>query len=152
MLPRGTGIRRAPDRIAELEARIRELEASQDDYVAQLEAENASLLADNEQLACDLTRTILRACQDAMWRAQTDEENRALKAANKNLRHTTIRAKAEQERLRRAVINARPRIREVDTQLVRPYSPVVVLPYVSPVPHRDTSNDETQQLPIIDRP
>ncbi|WP_158101851.1 hypothetical protein [Streptomyces swartbergensis] len=38
------------------------------------------------------------------------------------------------------------------TDLVRPYSPIVCLPYVSPVPWRDTSNDDTQQLPILDQP
>lgn len=136
-----TGRHSAAFRIADLEAQL-----------AQERAANAALRADNEQLACDLIQTIVRASQDAMWRAAADQENQALKAANKQLRHTTIRAKAEQERLRRAVVNARPRIREVDTQLVRPYSPVVVLPYVSPAPYRDTSNDQTQELPILDRP
>jgi hypothetical protein len=125
----------------ELEARIR-----------QLEADKAALAKANDQLACDLTRTVIRASQDAMWRAQADEENGRLKKANKELRHTVIRAKAEQERLRRAVVNARPRIREVACQMVRPYSPEVVLPYVSPVPHRSTANDETQQLPVIELP
>lgn len=147
-----TGGRHRADRIVELKARIRELESGQDDYVQQLEAERDGLVRENEQLACDLTQTVLRASQDAMWRAQADAENGRLKRANKELRHTVIRAKAEQERLRRAVVNARPRIREVDTQLVRPFSPVVCLPYVSPVPYRSTANDETQQLPAIELP
>lgn len=134
LLPRGTGSRRADDRIAELEARIRELETT------------------NEKLSCDLARTIVRASQDAMWRAQADEENGRLKKRVRELGDKVIRGAAEHARLRQAVINARPRIREVPTDLVRPYSPEVVLPYVSPVPYRSTANDETQQLPILDLP
>jgi hypothetical protein len=137
--PRGK--HRAEDRIAELEAQVR-----------QLEADNVVLAAANETLVCDLTRTIVRASQDAIRRAQADDENTRLKKANEDWRHQTIRAKAEQERLRRAVINARPRIKEVPTDLVRPYSPVVVLPYLSPVRYVDTSNEKTQQLPVLDWP
>ena len=140
------------ERVADLKARIRELESGQDDYVQQLEAENLALQRENEQLACDLTRTVIRASQDAMWRAQADEENGQLKKANNELRHTVVRAKAEQERLRRAVVAARPKYIQVPTDLVRPFSPVVCLPYVSPVPYRSTANDETQQLPVIELP
>ncbi|GHD70472.1 hypothetical protein GCM10010317_077830 [Streptomyces mirabilis] len=132
---------RAPDRIAELEA-----------CIAQLEGEKAALEKANDQLACDLTRTVIRASQDAMWRAQADEENGRLKARVKELGDKVIRAGAEQERLRQAVINARPKIREVPSAMVRPFAPVVVLPYVSPVPYRSTANDETQQLPVLDQP
>lgn len=129
-------------------AAYRELEAK----LAQVEADNEALIAANEDLVCELTRSIIRGSQDAIRKAEAEEENGRLKAANETLRHATIRAKAEQDRLRQAVINARPRIREVPTDLVRPYSPVVVLPYVSPVPHRSTANDETQQLPVLDQP
>jgi hypothetical protein len=146
------GRHRAADRIAELEARVRELENEQDDYVQQLEAENQALSKENEQLACDLTRLVIRASQDAMWRAQADEENGRLKKRVRELGDKVIRAGAEHARLRQAVINARPRIREVPTEMVRPFAPVVQLPYVSPVPYRSTANDETQQLPVIELP
>lgn len=119
---------------AELEARIRFLEKA------------------NEQLTCDLTKSILRASQDAMWRAQADEENARLKARVRELGDKVIRGAAEHARLRQAVINARPRIREVPTELVRPFAPVVQMPYVSPVPYRSTATDETQQLPVIELP
>jgi hypothetical protein len=135
------GRHRAADRIAELEARIRELEA-----------DKAALAKANEQLACDLTRTVIRASQDAMWRAQADEENGRLKKRVRELGDKVIRAGAEHTRLRQAVINARPKLHPVPTDLVRPFAPVVVLPYVSPVPYRSTANDETQQLPVLDRP
>lgn len=51
----------------------------------------------------------------------------------RRLQRQTTRDAADKARLRQAVIDARPRIRVVDTQLVRPYAPVVELPYVSPV-------------------
>ncbi|MFI9598862.1 hypothetical protein ACIHCX_03105 [Streptomyces sp. NPDC052043] len=121
-------------------------------YTRQVEDDNRQLSTANEQQAGELHTALVRGCQDAMYIARLECEHVALLAANENLRHATIRAKAEQERLRRAVVNARPRIREVPTDLVRPYSPVVELPYVAPVPHRDTSNETTQQLPILDQP
>ena len=136
-----TGRHSASARIAELEARI-----------AVLEADKAALVAANEQLACDLTRTVIRASQDAMWRAQADEENGRLKTRVRQLGDKVIRAGAEQQRLRQAVINARPRIMQVPSQMVRPYAPEAVWPYVSPVPYRSTANDETQQLPVIELP
>lgn len=120
--------------------------------VQQLEADNEALIAANEDLVCDLTRTIIRACQNEMRIAIAEEENGRLKAANEELRRKTVRAQAEQERLRRAVVAARPKPREVPSEMVRPFAPVVVLPYVSPVPYRSTANDETQQLPILDQP
>lgn len=129
-------------------AAYRELEAR----LAQVEADNQALIARNEELVCELTNAILSASRYSLQAAAAEEENGRLLKANADLRHTTIRAKAEQERLRQAVVNARPRIREVPSAMVRPYSPVVVLPYVSPVPHRSTANDETQQLPALDRP
>jgi hypothetical protein len=51
----------------------------------------------------------------------------------RRLQRQTIRDAADKQRLRQAVLDARPRIRVVDTQLVRPYAPVVELPYTSPV-------------------
>ncbi|MER5902952.1 hypothetical protein ABT150_23075 [Streptomyces mirabilis] len=129
-------------------AAYRELEAR----LAQLEADNRVLIARNEELVCELTGTILSASRHSLRAASAEEENGRLKQANEEWRRTTVRAKAEQERLRRAVINARPKIREVPSAMVRPFAPVVVLPYVSPVPYRSTANDETQQLPVLDKP
>lgn len=116
------------------------------------EADNVQLIATIEDQARDLHTALIRGCQDAMRIAWLEEQRAGLVAHCRDLSHKTIRARAEQARLRQAVINARPRIREVPTDLVRPYSPVVCLPYVSPAPHRNISNDETQQLPILDRP
>ena len=152
LLPRGNGTRRADDRIAEVEARADSRVAELEARIRRLEADKQALAKANEQLAHDLTRSILRASQDAMWRAQADEENTRLKARVRDLGNKVIRAGAEHARLRQAVINARPRIREVPTDLVRPYSPIVQLPYTSPVPWRDTSTDQTQQLPVLDWP
>lgn len=116
------------------------------------EADNRQLVAAVEDRDIELHAALIRGCQDAMAIAQLQAERAALLKKNEELRGKTIRAQAEQERLRRAVVSARPRIREVPTDLVRPYSPMVCLPYVSPAPWRDTSNDATQQLPVIDRP
>ncbi|MFG3127445.1 hypothetical protein ACGFZU_07050 [Streptomyces tendae] len=121
-------------------------------HTRRVENDNTILTGAVEEREQQLHTALIRGCQDAMVIAELRAENEAVKAANEELRRTTIRAKAEQDRLRRAVVNARPRIREVPTDLVRPYSPAVVLPYVSPVPHRDTSNDETQEMAVIDRP
>ncbi|MFF2852606.1 hypothetical protein ACFVT5_40895 [Streptomyces sp. NPDC058001] len=105
-----------------------------------------------EQRERDAHAVLVRGCQDAILVAQLQAENAALKVRVKEYGDKVIRAGAEHQRLRQAVINARPRITTVPTALVRPYSPVVVLPYVPPVPHRDTSNDTTQALPILDQP
>jgi hypothetical protein len=129
-------------------AAYRELEAR----LAQAEADNRALIARNEELVCELTSAILSAIRYSLRAATAEDENGRLLKANEDLRHATIRAKAEQERLRQAVINARPRIREVPSAMVRPFAPQVDLPYVSPVPYRSTANDETQQLPVLDRP
>lgn len=120
--------------------------------VRDVESDNRILVRIGDAMAADLHTALIRGCQDAMLIAELRAENAAVKAANADLRRTTIRAKAEQERLRQAVINARPKIREIDSQLVRPFAPVVVLPYASPVPHRSTANDATQQLPVLDKP
>ncbi|MFF0166734.1 hypothetical protein [Streptomyces prasinus] len=118
----------------------------------QVEDDNRQLTAANEDLVCELARSIIRGSQAALRAAELEAENQALKARVKTLSHKVCRSAAEQERLRRAVVNARPRIREVPTDLVRPYSPVVQLPYVSPVPYCDTSAEQTQELPILDQP
>jgi hypothetical protein len=128
-------------RIADLEAQL-----------AQASADNQALIGANEDLVCELTRAVIRSCQDEMRIAVAEEENGRLKARVKELSDKVIRGAAEHARLRQAVINARPRITKVDTQLVRPYAPAVVLPYVSPVPYRDSSSEQTQQLPILDLP
>lgn len=140
--------RREDRRIADLEARLKQSEAAR----AQAEADNTHLTAENEQLVCDLTQAIIRASQDEMRIAVAEAENRQLKVRVRELGDKVIRAAAEHARLRQAVINARPRITVAPTDLVRPYSPVVELPYVSPAPYRDTSTDDTQHLPILDQP
>lgn len=116
------------------------------------EADNVQLIAAVEDREREIHTALVRGCQDAMLIAQQREQLAGAVAGIRTLQHDLIRAKAEHQRLRQAVINARPRIREVPTDLVRPYSPIVCLPYVSPVPYRDSSSDETQQLPAIDRP
>ncbi|MBR8638686.1 hypothetical protein KEF29_03575 [Streptomyces tuirus] len=116
------------------------------------EDDNRQLIAANEDLVGELTRSIVRECQTSIRAAAAEAENEALKRRVKELSGKVCRSAAEQQRLRQAVINARPRITQVDTQLVRPYSPVVCLPYASPVPYLDTSNDQTQELPILDQP
>lgn len=118
----------------------------------QAEADNRTLTASVEDRERELHTALVRGCQDAMRIAHLREQLAGAVAGIRKTQHDLVRAKAEQERLRRAVVNARPRIHRVDTELARPYSPVVCLPYVSPVPYRDTSNDDTQQLPVIDRP
>ena len=97
------------------------------------EADNRQLVAASEDLQRDLHTALIRGCQDAMRIAHLREQLAAAVSGIRKTQHDLIRAKAEQERLRQAVLNARPRIREVPTDLVRPYSPVVELPYVSPV-------------------
>jgi hypothetical protein len=102
---------------------------------AAAELRTRQLIAANEDLVCELTSSIIRGCQAETRAAELEAENKALKARVRELGDKVIRAGAEHQRLRQAVINARPKIREVPTDLVRPYSPVVVLPYTSPVDH-----------------
>lgn len=132
----------------ELEARMRRLDADNRALIAA----NSDLRTANEALTCTVTSTLVRACQDEMRIATAETENRQLLARVKQLADKVIRAGAEHARLRKAVIDARPRIREVPSEMVRPFAPEIVLPYVSPVPYRTTANDETQQLAIIDQP
>jgi hypothetical protein len=132
---------RADDRIADLEARL-----------AQAEADNQTLIATNETLVCELTRTILSASEYSIRSAVAEEENVRLKARVRELADKVIRGAGEQARLRQAVVNARPRITVVDTQMVRPYITGFRLPYLSAIPYRDTSAEETQALPVLDWP
>lgn len=127
--------------------RIAQLQAQLD----QADADNRALIAANEDLTCDLTRAIIRACQDEMRIAVAEEENGRLKARVRKLSDRVIRGAAEQERLRRAVVNARPRITETVQRLDRPYVSHVQIPYPVPV-GRSMANDATQQLPILDQP
>lgn len=129
-----TGKHRAGDRIAELEARVRELEASE------------------AMVTCELTRALLRGMQDATSLAEQRNENTALIAKVKELSGKAIRGAADQARLRQAVINARPRITETVQRLDRPYVSYVQIPYPVPVQPADTSNDETQAIPLLDLP
>lgn len=122
------------------------------EHIARLTVDNATVTEANELLVCDLMRAMIRVCQDAARIVELEAELKTAVGEVKRLQQKTIRDAANVERLRQAVINARPRITVVDTQLVRPYAPEVVLPYVSPVPHHDTSNETTQQLPIVDIP
>lgn len=129
-----TGKHRADDRITELEAKVRDLEAT------------------IEELTCELTRTLLRGMQDATALADASTKIEALVARVKELGDKVIRAGAEHARLRQAVINARPRIDVTVQRLDRPYVSYVQIPYPVPVQPRNTSNDDTQAIPLIDLP
>ena len=120
--------------------------------IARLTVDNETVTAANEDLVCELMRAMIRVVQDATRIAELDTELKAAVAEVKRLQQKVIRSAAEQERLRQAVIDARPRINQMDTQLVRPFAPEVVLPYVSPVPYSDSSNETTQELPLVDLP
>lgn len=137
----GTGAHRVDDAIAERDSRI-----------DRLETDNAGLNELADTLTCELVTATISACRDRAHNLQLEADLAAAVAEVKRLQAKVIRSAAEQERLRQAVINARPRITQVDTQLVRPFAPEVVLPYVSPVPYRDTSGETTQELPLIDLP
>ncbi|WP_432077756.1 hypothetical protein [Streptomyces sp. YPW6] len=126
-----SGKHRADDRIDELAARVRELEA------------------ENESLTCELTRTLLRGMRDATALAEQRTINQELIDRVEELNARVIRDGAEKRRLRQAVINARPRITEVVQRLDRPYVSHVQVPYPVPVQPADTSNDETQAIPLI---
>ncbi|MFF7576822.1 hypothetical protein ACFZBE_17830 [Streptomyces sp. NPDC008061] len=129
-----TAKHRAPDRIELLEAHIRDLESTV------------------QSLTCELTSTLIRGMQDATVLADTQSENRALKGRLQQLTSTVIRDGAEKARLRQAVINARPRITETVQRLDRPYVSHVQIPYPVPVQPADTTNEQTQQMPILDLP
>lgn len=130
----------AAHRIADLEARL-----------ARSEAEKQVLLGAKEDLVCELTRTIVRSCNDELRIAAAEEENARLKARVKELGDKVIRAGAEHARLRQAVINARPKIDVAVQRLDRPYASYVQIPYPVPV-GKSTANDETQLIPLVDLP
>jgi hypothetical protein len=119
--------------------------------VRDVETDNQILVRHGQAMAVDLHTALIRGCQDAMLIARLRDENAAVKEANAELRRATIRAKAEQARLRQAVINARPRITETVQRLDRPYVSHVQIPYPVPV-GRSTANEETQQLAVLDQP
>lgn len=121
-------------------------------HTSHVEADNRQLTDTVEDRESEIHTALVRGCQDAVLIAQLKEHLAAAVAGIRKTQGDLIRSKAEQDRLRQAVINARPKIREVSTDLVRPYSPVVCLPYMSPVQWADTSNDETQPLAVIDWP
>jgi hypothetical protein len=75
--------------------------------------------------------------------------NQELVIRVEKLNARVIRDGADKQRLREAVINARPRITEVVQRLDRPYVSHIQLPYPVPVQPADTSNDETQAIPLI---
>jgi hypothetical protein len=105
---------------------------------------------ETERINCKLLQAIIKA---DLQIAGLTAENEALKADRKKLVDHTTRQAAELARLRHALIQARPKVYEVPTRLDRPYAPAAVqLPYPVPVAGRDTSNDTTQPLPILDRP
>lgn len=129
-----TGKHRAADRIPQLEGEIRDLQAT------------------IEELTCELTRTLLRGMQDATLLAEARTENTELIARVKQLNNKVIRAGAEHARLRQAVVNARPRIAVTEQRLDRPYVSHVQIPYPVRVQPADTTNEQTQPLPILDLP
>jgi hypothetical protein len=102
-------------------------------HARSVEADNQQLIAANEQQADEIHTALIRGCQDAMANAQLRAENTALKKRVKELGDKVIRAGAEHERLRQAVINARPRITETVQRLDRPYVSHVQVPYPVPV-------------------
>lgn len=106
--------------------------AARDQRIRQLRAENNALTRETDEQAADIHRLITRSCADAMHIAQLKLQLDAAVREVKRLGNKVIRAEVEHRRLRQAVIDARPRIRVVQTDLVRPYAPVVELPYVSP--------------------
>ena len=114
------------------EHKIRELKAQ----VARLKDDNVTVIAANENNARDIHTALVRGCQDAIALAESRDENQQLKARVKELGDKVIRAEADKQRLRQAVINARPRITYTVQRLDRPYVSHVQVPY--PVPGSQT--------------
>lgn len=120
-------------------------------HIARLTVDNETVTAANEDLVCELMRAMIRVCQHATRIAELDTELKAAGGEIKQLQQKVIRDAADKERLRQAVINARPRITYTVQALDRPYVSHVQLPY--PVPTgRDMSNETTQEIPLIDQP
>lgn len=122
------------------------------DQIQQLLADNRMVIADNADLECAVHKALMRSLRDGMCIAKAEAERDAAVAEVRRLQARVICNAADLARLRQAVIQARPRITEVPCELVRPYSPEVVLPYVSPVPYRDTSGETTQNTALVDLP
>ncbi|MBD0743499.1 hypothetical protein [Streptomyces sp. CBMA152] len=140
--------RHAGQSVQSLKDRILTLTAAN----ARVRADNSELIAANEVLESEARWVLIRSCSDSIRVAQLTQERDRAVAEVKRLQRKVIDAGVEHQRLRTAVTLARPRIYAVDTQLVRPFSPSYELPFVSPVPYRDTSSDTTQELPLLDRP
>ncbi|MFD9222040.1 hypothetical protein ACFWDI_18960 [Streptomyces sp. NPDC060064] len=119
--------------------------------IARLTDDNAELTAAAEDLTCAMSTAFLRGCQDSMRIARLEAELAAAVAEVKQLQQKTYRDAANLQRLRQAVINARPLITSVTQRLDRPYVSHVQLPYPVPV-GRDMSSETTQELPILDQP
>jgi hypothetical protein len=122
------------------------------DQIRQLLADNTTIIAANSELECALYKALMNSLHDGMRIAKAEAERDAAVTEVRRLQGKVIRAGAEHARLRQAVLHARPRITPVPCELVRPYSPEIVLPYVSPVPYRDPSNETTQNIALIDLP
>lgn len=136
----GTGAHRVDDAIAERDTRI-----------ARLETDNAGLNELADTLTCELVTATVSACQNSTRTAQLEADLNAAVAEVKRLQQKVIRAEADKQRLRQAVINARPRITYTVQALDRPYVSHVQVPYPVPV-GRDMSNETTQEIPLIDQP
>lgn len=121
ILPRPSGAHRADDVIAERDQRIE-----------QLAADNEALVGANEDLVCALASAVVRGCQDSMRIAQVEAELSAAVGEVKRLQQKTIRDAANLQRLRQAVINARPRITYTVQALDRPYIARIETPYRLP--------------------
>lgn len=122
------------------------------DQIRRLLADNVTVTAANSELECAIYKALMNALRDGMRIAQAEQERDAAVAEARRLQARVIRDAADLARLRQAVINARWRITQVPRDLVRPYAPEVVLPYVSPVPYRDTSGETTQNVALADLP
>lgn len=125
--------------------------ADRDQRIQQLADDNATLIGANEDLVCELTRTLISGCQDAVRLARLETDYLAAVREVRRLQQKTIRDGANLERLRKAVVDARPRITHVVQRLDRPYVSHVQLPYPVPV-GQSTANETAQQLPIVDQP
>lgn len=101
-------------------------------HIAAVDADNRALIAASENDARDIHTALIRGCQDAIALAAALTENQQLKTRVKELGDKVIRAEADKQRLRQAVINARPRITYTVQRLDRPYVSHVQVPY--PVP------------------
>jgi hypothetical protein len=113
--------------------------------------DNTVLTGANEDFVCMLATAVVRGCQDSARLAQLEAERDAAVAEVRQLQRKVWRDAANLERLRQAVINARPRITYTVQALDRPYVSHVQVPYPVPV-GSSSANETTQELPILDLP